>query len=217
MWRCDSFKKASLSDRYDTLRRNGACFNCSQKGHRTTDCSSKHSCKKCSKRHHSTLHPTDHQQKKSEESIAAPPQPRPEREIGISIPDNPQGELGSVEAHSTFCAHPKETGKQVLLSTAVILVYGKGDLYPCRVLLDSGSHSNFISEHFATLLNLSKEPANGSITGLNDIHTKVRLKIHAKIKSRVTEYATCLEFFIVPRITGQLPLTKVDCSSLSFP
>ncbi|XP_058456563.1 uncharacterized protein LOC131433960 [Malaya genurostris] len=217
LWKCDVFKKAVISDRYDTLRRTGACFNCLQKGHRTTDCSSKHSCKKCNKRHHTTLHPADNQQKKPDDSKTEVSQPNPEKKS--VLPPERQHEETSIDAgvQSTLCTHPNGTGKQVLLSTAVVLVYGKSDVYPCRVLLDSGSHSNFVSEHFATMLSLKKIPANVSISGLNDIHTKVRLKIHTKIKSRISDFSACLDFFVIPRITGNLPLTKVNCTNIALP
>lgn len=217
LWKCDTFKKASITDRYDTLRRAGACFNCLQKGHRTTDCSSKHSCKKCNKRHHTTLHPADNQQRKPDDSTAEVPPPKPEKKPVPPPPKQQETESSDAGVQSTFCTHPKGTGKQVLLSTAVVLVYGRADVYPCRVLLDSGSHSNFVSEHFATLLALKKEPANVSISGLNDIHTSVRLKIHTKIKSRISDFSACLEFFIVPRITGNLPLTRVNCTNIALP
>lgn len=221
LWKCDTFKKAGIADRYDTLRRVGACFNCLQKGHRTTDCSSKHSCKKCNKRHHTTLHPADSQQRKPEdctsEGSQRGPQPKPEKKTTPPPPAQAAAESVGTEVQAALCTHPKGTGKQVLLSTAVVLVYGRADVYPSRILLDSGSHSNFVSEHFATLLSLKKEPANVTISGLNDINTTVRLKIHTKIKSRISDFTACLEFFIVPRITGNLPLSKVSCTSFTIP
>lgn len=52
LWKCESFKKAILSDKYATFRKSGSCFNCLEKGHVTGKCKSEHSCKRCGKRHH---------------------------------------------------------------------------------------------------------------------------------------------------------------------
>ncbi|XP_065088026.1 uncharacterized protein LOC135709560 [Ochlerotatus camptorhynchus] len=206
LWKCDFFKKANLTDRYNTLRRIGACFNCLQKGHRTVECSSEHSCKKCNKRHHTFLHPNETSTKKSEAPSAVnskDDQQNQKREVPAG-PSTSTPAISKEEQQSNFCTRPK-SGRQILLSTAVVLVYGKANNpYPCRVLLDSGSHTNFVSEHFATLLGLKKQPANFSIGGLNETQTKVRFNIHTQLKSRVTDYTACLELLVVPKITGEL-------------
>ncbi|XP_058449072.1 uncharacterized protein LOC131429038 [Malaya genurostris] len=214
LWKYESFKSATISDRYATLRKIGACFNCLQKGHRTSDCTSKHT---CNKRHHTTLH-NDGQPMKLDDSTNANAQCNSEKNSEVSTSITPEIVSHETNTQSSFYTQLKTTEKQVLLSTAVVLVYGKADnSYPCRVLLDSGSHSNFVSEHFATLLSLKKEPAHISISGLNDIHTRVRFKINTKIKSRVNNYTACLEFLIVPRITSNLSLTDVDYTHLKLP
>ncbi|XP_062542292.1 uncharacterized protein LOC134210267 [Armigeres subalbatus] len=64
LWKCEQFKKASLSDNYLPLRKSGSCFNCLEKGHVTSRCSSEHSCKVCSSRHHTYLH-KDHSLKET--------------------------------------------------------------------------------------------------------------------------------------------------------
>ncbi|XP_055612530.1 uncharacterized protein LOC129759143 [Uranotaenia lowii] len=217
LWKCDAFKKVSLSDRYTTLRKAGACFNCLQKGHRTTNCSSESTCKKCKKRHHTILHPEiNNQQKRSETPATSTKFPEPNQHTSEAAPAAQV--IPESETRSSFCVQPKVGGKQILLSTAVVLVCGNaGEPYPCRVLLDSGSHTNFVTESFATLLALEKEPVHFSISGLNDIKTKVRFKIHTMIKSRISEYHSCLDFLVVPRITGLLPLTMIDPVPLSIP
>ncbi|XP_055550483.1 uncharacterized protein LOC129732993 [Wyeomyia smithii] len=170
LWKCDVFKRANLADRYNTLRRIGACYNCLQRGHRTTECSSEHTCKKCNKRHHTFLHPNETATKKSETFSTVPTSTKDDQQkLNQEVSDSPR------------------------------------------------SHTNFISEHFATLLRLKKKPANCSIGGLNDMQTKVRFKIHTKLKSRVTDFTTCLELLVIPKITGELPVSKIDSRSLTIP
>ena len=43
--------------------------------------------------------------------------------------------------------------------------------YECRVLLDSGSQTNFITENLANLLGLEKEIAPGPFSGLGQLET----------------------------------------------
>lgn len=219
LWRCDSFKNAVLSDKYNVLRRLGACFNCLQKGHRTINCTSKHTCKKCRKSHHTILHPEDDGTKKSVTSPTSAEKPEPAKKNPEQpTKSEPTAVPDEEEKRSNFCVQPKNLGKQILLSTAVVLVIGKaGQQYPCRVLLDSGSHTSFVTEQFANLLALKKETANINISCLNDTQTKVRLKIHTQVKSRVTDYTVCLELLVVPKITGVLPTSKVDMSALAIP
>ncbi|XP_055590023.1 uncharacterized protein LOC129742186 [Uranotaenia lowii] len=213
LWECDDFKSASLSDKYATLRRSGLCFNCLLQGHRSPDCSSHSTCKKCKKRHHTFLHPDDGSKKPSkpvgETSSTKLEEPKPEQ---------PSRDDNDEMNRSNFCVQPRDFDRQILLSTAMVLVHGKGDqLYPCRVLLDSGSHTSFVTEQFATLLALKRIPAKYSISGLNDIQTKVRSKVHTKVESRIANYSVCLELLVVPKITGNLPLTKIETAALSLP
>ncbi|XP_058456734.1 uncharacterized protein LOC131434106 [Malaya genurostris] len=217
LWRCDTFKNVNLSDKYNTLRRIGACFNCLQKGHRLSNCTSKHTCKKCRKPHHTILHPDDNA-KESEKSSPSAKKAEQTKTLEQSPTSGSTVATTDVEQQSNFCAQPKNLGKQILLSTAVVLVHGKGgQQYPCRVLLDSGSHTSFVTEQFATVLALKKHPTNVHISCLNDTQTKVRLKIHIQVTSRVNDYTVCLELLVVPKITRVLPSSKVDISTLSLP
>ncbi|XP_058810927.1 uncharacterized protein LOC131675801 [Topomyia yanbarensis] len=219
LWRCDTFKNVNLSEKYNLLRRIGACFNCLQKGHRTNNCTSKHTCKKCRKFHHTMLHPEEDSAKKSETSLTSAINPEPLKENSEQpIKGGSVVNTAEEERQSNFCTRPKNVGKQILLSTAVVLVRGKGgQQHPCRVLLDSGSHTSFVTEQFATFLALKKKSTNVNVSCLNDIQTKIRFKIHTKVTSRVNDYTICLELLVVPKITGVLPTIKVNVTTLAFP
>ncbi|XP_062538698.1 uncharacterized protein LOC134206973 [Armigeres subalbatus] len=131
LWKCETFKKTTLADRYSTLRRIGACFNCLQKGHRTVECSSEHSCKKCSKRHHTFLHPNENSMKKYEppvsksvSSTSEQLKKLEERHESLTSSDVLKADGAREEHRSNFCTRP-QSGRQILLSTAVVLVYGR--------------------------------------------------------------------------------------------
>ena len=98
--------------------------------------------------------------------------------------------------------------QQVLLSTEEVLVTGAGNIsLPCRVLLDSGSDSNLISEPFAKRLKLTLKNINLPISGLYKAETLAKYKTSTKICSRVNSFNAMLEFLVVPTITN-LPTAK---------
>jgi len=77
----------------------------------------------------------------------------------------------------------------IMLSTAVVFAYdNKSSRKSCRVLLDSGSQANFISQRFLEILGLKTRSSNISITGINKTVTErtfqvteVRLQFRAQI------------------------------------
>jgi hypothetical protein len=107
------------------------------------------------------------------------------------------------------------TNNQILLSTVVLQVYDSaGTPCLCRALLDSGSQSNFITEHLSQLLKLKKTPTNLNVFGINEKTTIIKRKIQAQIKSRMTEYSVCLDFIILPSITGNVPMSPINTQIL---
>lgn len=107
LYKCEEFKKKSVSDKYSVLRKSGACFNCLGKGHRTTECSSSSTCRKCSKKHHTLLHL---EESKKEEmnpqsagnQLAAESSSRAESSAGMVAPV----EAANKHQQSCFVCHP---------------------------------------------------------------------------------------------------------------
>ncbi|XP_062541819.1 uncharacterized protein LOC134209806 [Armigeres subalbatus] len=204
IYKCSQFKELSAGNRYAKVKQADLCFNCLRRGHRTVDCNSDKSCKSCKRKHHSLLHEEKPSTSKKSDSqqVAA------------------HEEHQEVAVHAGFVNYATSlmVRQQVLLSTAEVIVSGSGNMtVPCRALLDSGSDSNLISETLARQLNLVMDNINLPISGLNNAETRVKYKLRTKISSRVNSFNAILDFLVVPKITTNLPMMKVDIRSWCIP
>lgn len=210
LWKCECFKNKSVSEKYDVLKRCGACFNCLTRGHQTNACSSTRSCRECSKKHHTLLHTED----ASRAAIAKPTESPATPEVKPTGTPN----AGNPSGTTTLCASVEGTTKQTLLSTAVVLAYGLCSTpYPCRVLLDSASQMSFVTERFANLLSLKLDPADYTVSSLNGNHTRIRRMLRTTVKSCHGDFAVDLDLLVTPRITGDLPVKSFDIADWSIP
>ncbi|XP_058840818.1 uncharacterized protein LOC131696289 [Topomyia yanbarensis] len=116
------------------------------------------------------------------------------------------------------CSVPYENRssiKHIILATAEVKVYdSNGEAHKCRVLLDSGAMANFVSERMVDLLGLRRQKANIPVVGMK---TTVRFNVNAKVVSRTTHYEFCLDYLVVPKVTGSLPVTYIDCKDWPIP
>ncbi len=53
---CPQFRKMSVADRFNLVKRRKACLNCLSSDHSASDCPSKFTCKGCKGKHHTLLH-----------------------------------------------------------------------------------------------------------------------------------------------------------------
>lgn len=136
------------------------------------------------------------------EGPPATPVPKPGVKPTTSTPEG---------TSTTLCASSENSEKQILLSTAVVLVHGlRSTCYPCRVLLDSASQMNFVTERFANLLSLRMTTADITVSGLNGGKTRICRMLRTTIKSCHGDFAADLKLLVTPRITGDLPVKSFD-------
>nr|XP_029729299.1 uncharacterized protein LOC109410486 [Aedes albopictus] len=215
IWKCEVFKNANLSEKYNSLRKSGSCFNCMEKGHMTGKCKSERSCKQCGKRHHTSLHPTESHSEDSssqQSNVASRTNtPKPSAEVGGPT-TNP------TTSGSVLCSNI-EADQDTLLATAIAFVQGAGKRkMECRAVLDSASHKHFITEAMVAKLGLKRKKANYTIIGIGGNQIAIQHKVHARIKSKVSEYESpCLEFLVVKKITGDLPMQQFETAQLNIP
>jgi hypothetical protein len=90
-----------------------------------------------------------------------------------TVSDNTADGRGkSPAAVNTYCIFEGKPTNYVLLATAIVEVNTKFNQYiPCRVLIDSGSQMNFITEGCVQKLGLSRTQTPVSIQGINDVNT----------------------------------------------
>ncbi|XP_055615124.1 uncharacterized protein LOC129761430 [Toxorhynchites rutilus septentrionalis] len=219
LYKCDEFKKKNISEKYNLLRRSGSCFNCLGKGHRTTDCATSSTCRKCNKRHHTLLHPVE---TKAEQVVNPTPTTKSAGESD-SRSESTTDNVTSVETkhknqNVVLCVSSDLQNKQTLLTTAVVLVYDYGsNLHPCRTLIDSCSQNHFVTERFAMQPALKKHRVDYQVSGLNGGITRIHNVVRATVKSRVTSFSTELELLIAPKITTDMPARSFDVTNWNLP
>nr|XP_029727998.1 uncharacterized protein LOC109431839 [Aedes albopictus] len=211
--KCDVFKKLDVKGRFDKAKQLGLCFACLKKGHRTANCKTNAKCPKCSRRHHLLLH----QEEQTSQDEQKPPLKKPDEDGGSSS----NSVRPATETTVANCLRPCDTAvspKHVLLATAIVNVFDvDGDQHKCRVLLDSGAMTNFVFQRLADLLQLKKNYVNVPVTGVNGMKTLVKFQVQCKVKSRVSEEAFCLDYLVVPKVTGALPVTKLNVDHWPIP
>jgi hypothetical protein len=189
---CSEFLALTNESKWAQEKHLNYCTNCLSSRHTVESCRDG-TCRECRQKHHSLLH-----QPKAESK------PQPTATLTSQIP----------AASTTYTV----TGQQLSLSTVMLVTYNSvGTPYYCRAILDSGSQSNVSTETLAQLLGRHKSPINMSVSGIPGKATPIRNKVNIIIKSRVNHYTANLECLVIPKITSNLPSTKIDISSWKFP
>ena len=188
IYACGSFLKLSFKERSEFVKKASLCLNCLHPNHQLSDCRGG-SCRKCGKRHNSLLHIDS----------------KPETSDGVN---------------ATFPTHNMHvrTELHTFLSTALVdICDNQGRPHTCRVMLDNGSQSNFLSEKMARLLKLVIKPVEIPVKGLGSMSTGITSSATALIKSRFNRFQKKLDFLLVSNVANQLPSIYVDRRSLNIP
>lgn len=118
---------------------------------------------------------------------------------------------------NTHAVHIKHDVK-VLLSTALVLIEDySGAYHEVRVLLDSGSQSNFISSELSKKLQLPLRKIRLPVRGINQSSTEITAGTQAKIKATRNNYEIDVFCLIVPQITDNLPNFTFDTTLVNIP
>lgn len=104
-----------------------------------------------------------------------------------------------------------------MVTAVVHAVDRRKKLIPCRVLLDTCSTVNFITEEFADVLQLPKSKCSIPIGALNELSTTSRHTVTVTFKSRINGYSRTLQFLTVPIISGLVPGVQINRNSISIP
>nr|XP_015839902.1 PREDICTED: uncharacterized protein LOC107398868 [Tribolium castaneum] len=146
VYNCPQFRKMSVSERTNEVKRPKLCLNCFGSNHMATNCRGS-GCRICNQRHSTLLHTNLKQTNATEQPVTT------------SSTDTVSTKSATTVNTHVFFAN------QVLLSTALVFVQEKNqNHYLCRVLLDSGSQSNFITESMCKKLGIKRDPVDISIS-----------------------------------------------------
>ncbi|KAJ8977627.1 hypothetical protein NQ317_010248 [Molorchus minor] len=102
-------------------------------------------------------------------------------------------------------------------STAVIKVQDKvGNYHMCRVLLDSGLQSNFITQSLVNKLQTEQLNLHIAVSGLNNSISQIKHNTNVRIMSNVNLFECTINCLIIPRITESLPASTFTKTSLKI-
>ncbi|CAK9799110.1 hypothetical protein ANTPLA_LOCUS1901 [Anthophora plagiata] len=195
---CKRFLQASVRDRYEMIKRNKLCLNCFRSNHMVSNCQS-NGCKKCNQKHYTLLHFN-----------------KDGRLNAINTDIQTEGRATSPGSSATTLT--VTCNSEVLLGTARIKVLDHFDKeHDCRVLLDGGSQTHFITDEFAEKLQLRKHQNELTFSGLGQQATRAQYVVKTIVKSRHSSFSTQVSFVTLPSITGLLPSRQVDRSILQLP
>ncbi|XP_046811894.1 uncharacterized protein LOC111689220, partial [Lucilia cuprina] len=212
--KCPKFLKMNQQQRLDEIKKEGLCINCFSKTHSVRNCTSKHTCFKCKKKHNTLLHKEVEEQTTSSPNISSNlnpnslPYARPNASH-IQSTDSPS----SSRVQSCFATN--STG--VLLGTAWVNICHLGTKYQARALIDSGSEGTFISERLFNLLKLPSQSTSAQISGLNQsisatVQHQCSFVLGSNLDDNVSLPVTAL---VVPQLSSNLPSQSVPKSKLS--
>ncbi|KAI5715931.1 hypothetical protein M8J77_024772 [Diaphorina citri] len=203
IFRCPSFVALDTAARVDFVKANNLCFNCLGSNHQVSTCSSKSGCKKCGYKHNTLLHLESY----GENASAPPPPPVPQQS-----PSSSNDTSAPVLCASSHLTKPMAS-TTVLLST--VQVYVKNVLV--RMLLDSASMSNFITQACCKKLGIKYSPLVTDVGGIGGMNSQAKGVTSFSITSRFDASKVFkVDALVVEKITDQLPVCPVDTSKLSY-
>lgn len=211
---CPQFLALNASERMQSLPRYRVCYNCFRSGHLSNKCM-KSGCKVCKRKHHTLLHvsPEDRSQHPISNTLNSSDYDSEKANTNLPSSSDHVVLSSNVVAHS----HSGERS-DVLLSTALIAVKNShGCDVIVRALLDSGSSSCLMTENIFHRLNLPYSQINKSIQGIGNSLSRVSKMCKVNMKSLNDDYSTDFYCFILPTITDNLPVQKIDLSKLNIP
>nr|CAI5863527.1 unnamed protein product [Callosobruchus analis] len=127
-------------------------------------------------------------------------------------------QINGAKAGAVISAHTARHFNKVVLATTHVLVRdAHGNLVKCRALLDPGSMSNFVTKEFAKQLDLKITDVTIEVKGVNRTASQIFEKIEATISSIDHRYKIRENFYIIDKITNDLPITSFEKSLVKIP
>uniref|UniRef100_A0A6P7H4B6 Uncharacterized protein LOC114345914 n=1 Tax=Diabrotica virgifera virgifera TaxID=50390 RepID=A0A6P7H4B6_DIAVI len=202
---CPEFLNLSVEQRTQAVNKHHLCVNCLRNNHNVRRCFAG-PCRKCGQRHNTLLHVDKTNTSVNHVSSVSNVPHHSSQVINESIP------LQTL----SYCQ--KSSEPKVLLSTVLVNVEDRfGNLQMCRVLLDSGSQSNFITSDTVKKLGLTTSRVDISVTGINQITSIINRKCQVTIKSTQNSFYLNLTCLVVPKINESLPNHPIDTSAWNIP
>lgn len=222
LYRCSIFLAKTPRERYNFVKSQKLCVNCIRSSHSVKNCNSSSRCKVCNSSHHTLLHWGSDQPESGAHPNSTTNQPtlnssqgaisRPSTSFSPPLEGNP---CASLQCSTSLTSFRPST---VLLSTAIIDIQDSvGRFHSVRVLLDTASMVNFISEKCASRLGLRRYHKSIPLEGINDsMSLSNRGNTSCLIKPcGETSPTFAFEAIILPKICSDQPKVMVQVNEWS--
>ncbi|XP_050516560.1 MATH and LRR domain-containing protein PFE0570w-like [Diabrotica virgifera virgifera] len=222
IYNCKSFIELSPRSRLAEVKKLKLCVNCLRNNHSTNQCRSMH-CRKCDSNHNTLLHfgvnNQDNNQNFNSNNPDTSGRNTSQNNHNSNFNANHSTETSdSPEISSNCLIAGNNSPSIVLLSTALVdICDNHGNVFSCRILLDSGSESSFISEEMCNKLNVNTTPIQCSITGVGQKTTNILKQTVVSVQARQVPFKTSFKCLVIPKITSRIPSNFINTSSLKIP
>nr|CAI5839136.1 unnamed protein product [Callosobruchus analis] len=218
IYNCEQLLKQSISQRINEIKRLKLCLNCLRPSHTSWQCRAKR-CQKCGESHNSLLHLDGATTPEVNATRVASPAGEASRSIPVAANNNltdiSPADVTAVNAN--FVASRKIPSHEILLSTALVKVQYGGKHATVKVLLDSGSQSNFIKEDLCKELNLERNEINITAKGVGKGFVKINSYVNIIVASIYDDFSINLNCLVIPQITERLSKVCFDKSAIPLP
>lgn len=191
-YRCWILTKLPVQERREYVKSNRLCFSCMSPKHMIDKCQSKHTCRKCSKRHHTILH-TD------ETSV-------------LTGSSNLVTEVVTEDLQTQFIGL-SNTFSTVLLGTAIGRVRDQcGTYHNVRMLFDNGSQVSAITTGCAAHIGLVIRQFRTEIVGFSQSpvsQVKGSTTCSFSPHHSSTPLFQCDDVIVLPKITSIMPAVQL--------
>lgn len=205
---CKRFLGFSVASRVGVIKRNKLCMCCFSGRHFSPMCQAA-KCSKCGLGHHTLLHYIRDSESNNSNK---------------GTPSTQEGEQQNTTVSNSTVTLSSRHGKggtipgQVLLSTAVIKVCDvHGQEQECRVLLDSASMSNFMSEDMLKRLGLTSEKVDISVLGIGQCKSSITQRCEVRVLSNIGDFKIKVACLVIPEISDRLPLYEINKDAFNIP
>ncbi|XP_062556907.1 uncharacterized protein LOC134221736 [Armigeres subalbatus] len=99
----------------------------------------------------------------------------------------------------------------------VQLTAKNGQVHHVRALLDSGSQINLLAESAVQRLKLSKYPSTVPVIGVGGNRYQLHHKVVVPMSSNCSSFATNIECYTSPKVTGTIPSVRVNIDNWNIP
>lgn len=199
IFRCDQFRNLTNVQRMSRANDLKLCHNCLKPNHTSKECKSEFKCYVCKQPHHVLLH------RESSDSASKP----------VYYSETAASEQSPSNTHAPALIsnnHLASTHNYaVILGTAVVHILDSFNNYQtCRVLIDSGAQSNFMTLDCFQRLGLSAQKCPYNIYGLGGENVKTNGMVSCTIKPRHSA-SPCFDLnaVILSRLTSDLPTVQI--------